>query len=253
MLSLDEYIKRGIDVCDCHVHWFGRKGIASYTKPHEDMIVMVENNLKYQNDDLLPYFEDLFTRGIPKNSHLLGIGKDEEETEKIYWNYKDKLFGIGEVKAYKHYKNSDRIEKEHFNTGLLNWTTHYGLPIFVHWDLNGKHDKELYDIIKSNRNIPFILCHCGMNDIDDQKTAFNKSIELQTTLPNLWLDISWVALEYFSNHPTELARIEMPDHVLVGTDFSSNTKDFDKTYDLFRKIYTRFNVQSNLNNLQKSR
>jgi hypothetical protein len=249
MLNLGEYIKGSLSIWDCHVHLFGVNGIIPYKKPYDNMIVMVENVLNDQ--DLMPCFDELFKKDLPKNIYPLCVGKDKEETKEIYNKYKDKFFGIGEIKAYKHYKNIKNVEKEHFDKSILEDSIQYHLPIFIHWDLNGKHDDELYNIIKSNKDTTFILCHCGMNELDNQVDSFNKAIEFQTTLPNLWLDISWVTLDYLTKNTNELSKIEIPDHVLTGTNHSSlvSSGEFDDIYDNFKKIYQQFNILSNIKNL----
>jgi len=253
MKSLEQHIKDLISVCDCHVHLFGRNGIASYPKPYNSMFIMVENSLDHKDDDLLPYFDEFIKNGLPYQTHLLCVGKDAEETSTILDKYRDFFSGFGEVKCYKHYLDKDGKEHKHYDLSILNEVVNKGLPVFIHWDLDGEKDELLYNILKSNPETTFVLCHLGQNELDDKKHAFEKAVELQTEFPNLWLSISWVTLEYLVNNRKEISKIEIPDHVLVGTDFSTDMKlhnvDFNERYDLFRKIYNQFNVNANINKL----
>ena len=72
-----------------------------------------------------------------------------------------------------------------------------GLPMFVHLDLdNDKAEEKLVEILELNPARNIILCHCGMNDIDNQYEAFDRAIRLQKEHNNLWLEISWVTLDF---------------------------------------------------------
>ena len=258
MRSLEQHIKDMMEVWDCQVHIFGRDGIGTYpitVGKHSHFISMVDNPLKYKDEDLLPYFKEYFK---DNGKHVLpgyvaAVGKDLDETKKILETWPDNFAFIGEVLCYKHYKDSKDVEHEHFDASIVAGIGDYGLPIFIHWDLNGKHDKELESLLDTFKNTQFILCHCGINELDDPYKAFLKANYLQGKHTNLWLDISWKALEFICADKNRIPMMEIPDHVLVGTDFNNSMEyfgiDFEETYDNFRKVVNKFNVDNAIKTL----
>jgi len=221
------------------------------------MVIMAENLITpdHVGKSILPYFKK-YENDIRKileggHSYLCAIGNDKDDLEGVLKLWK--FDAIGEVKVNKHFKSLDDKEYSYYNCDVLNTALPFEKPIFIHFDLYDKTGDILDTILTRNANNKIVLCHCGMNDLDDQKKAFEYAIKLQSKHPNLWLEISWVALEYFIQHPLELNRFENPDRVLVGVDMSrameKSDKDINKLYDDFRKLYKHFNVEQSLSNL----
>lgn len=244
-------------IIDCHVHLFGNKTIHKYPyNSIENYFCMVENSIRYPNRKLVDDFEMFINYNEKSSNRLLCVGNTAEETLSIYNKYSGHFVGFGEIKCYKRAICSDNVLREIYDTSILNAVINKGLPVFIHWDLDGKHDEELYNIIKNNSNTTFVLCHCGINSLNNVHSAFETAIYFQSKLPNLWLSISWDALDFFvddsySVNDRQLSLIPNPCQVLVGTDFNPEMpKNKLKTrYNKFIKIYNKFDIPMNLNNL----
>lgn len=257
------YINKKYDltIIDCHTHMFGKGKILTY--PHEypinGKISMVENSIAHPDRSLFDDFKSYINFGeVTDKNKLLCVGKDAEETIKIYNTFKSKISGFGEIKCYKRGVNSHGDIIEIYDTSILQAVINKGLPVFIHWDLDGKHDEELYEIIKSNPNTKFVLCHAGIGELTNPDKSFKTAARYQSKLTNLWLSISWVALDYFikddfQSATNKLSMIPIPDHVLVGTDFNPEMNNrnisFEDRYKKFLSIYKQFNVPVALNNL----
>ena len=257
MQSLYQYINNKFtkSIIDCHVHLFGDGIIHKYPyKGITDYICMVENSMRYPERTLIKDFDKF----IKSNSSckLLCVGSTPDETLEIYNKYTDKISGFGEIKCYKRAICSDNVLREVYDTSILKNVLDKNLPVFIHWDLDRKHDEELYDIIKENPKTKFVLCHCGINRLNNAQDSFETAISYQAKLPNLWLSISWDALDYFVDdsyviNDRQLARIVNPCQVIVGTDFNPEMPkaELESRYKKFIKIYNKFDVPMNLNNL----
>lgn len=242
-------------IMDAHVHLFNEDVVEYPYKNIDGKVIMVENSINHTDRKLLPYFDNFFKHSINTKDSVLCIGCDREDTYSIYKKYSDKFSGFGEVKCYKHCIDTNGNILEYYDTNLLTSVFELGVnkPIFVHWDLNGKHDDEFEQILHDYPTAKIVLCHCGINELDDPYNAFKKACYLQTKYTNLWLSISWMALDYFINHMHQLSFIPIPDHTIVGTDFnpemSNSGIDEKDRFQKFKKISERFDVPVALNNL----
>lgn len=256
------YINKGYNetIIDCHAHMFGasRSITYPYECPVNGYIAMVDNPIRHPDHSLFDEFKTYINMGeVTRNKQLLCVGKDVDETQRIYNEFRDKICGFGEIKCYKRCSLDNQVI-EHYDTSILHSVLNNGLPVFIHWDLDGEHDDALYNIIKNNPNTKFVLCHCGLGEVCNHDDAFKKMIDFQHKLPNLWLSISWVALDYFVSDDghikyDELSAIPNPDHVIVGTDINPQLdphgKIFKHRYNKFIKLFAQFNVLGALNNL----
>lgn len=240
---------------DSHVHLFNEKVMDYPYREVDGRIIMVENSIRNTDRILLPCFDNFFSLNIGSKDSVLCIGCDREDTYNIYNKYSNKFSGFGEVKCYKHCVDVKGNELEYFDTDILEsiFEMETNKPIFIHWDLNGKHDDEFEEFLKNFRSTKIVLCHCGINDLDDQYDSFKKACELQAKYTNLWLSISWVALDYFYKNMTQLSFIPIPDHTIVGTDFNPEMYnvgvDEKDRFKKFKTIYGQFDTPVALNNL----
>ena len=256
------YINKGYNetIIDCHAHMFGASRSINYPYecPVNGYIAMVDNPIRYPERSLFGEFKTYIDMGeVTHNKPLLCVGKDVDETQRIYNEFQDKICGFGEIKCYKRCSFDGQVI-ERYDTSILHSVLNKGLPVFIHWDLDGKYDDELYNIIKSNPDTKFVLCHCGFGEMCNHDDAFKKMIDFQYKLPNLWLSISWTVLDYFVNDDgyikyDKLSAIPDPDRVIAGTDINPQLdphgKIFKHQYDKFIKLAPKFNVVQALNNL----
>ena len=220
MQSLTKYIFNSLNN-DFHYHGFGRDGIRYLDNP--GTLYFVDNHIKYKDESLYEYFEN-FISEYP-NTNYCAIGKDIEETKQLLNNFNP--VGIGEVKIYKKYYDSDNIMREYSDIKFLKELCKLdnNLPIFLHYDITTYNYHALEDIIKSNPNRKFVLCHCGMNEVFNKHMAWDVSRELQSKYSNLWLDVSWVAIEYFENNRKNLSNLDNC-RLLLGSDNNSLNQSY---------------------------
>lgn len=158
MITLKDFLFN--NSIDCHYHGFGRDGIKLSSKP---CIYYINNDIKYCDENLYPYFEKFLKDNNPK--YLGIIGKDITETKRLLKDFSGDL--IGEVKVYKKYVDSKGKLREYNNIEFLKelCTLDNNLPIILHYDLTWDNYKDLQNIIEKYPSRKFVLCHCGMNEL----------------------------------------------------------------------------------------
>lgn len=228
------------NIIDCHFHSFGCYGKLenAYSNLH-----IVDNPIHYK-ESLYKYFKKYKSMFI--DEMFLVIGKNIEDTKNIIKDFPN-YFGIGEAKIYKYYRPRHNPEtiKEHSNYKLLQDLIDLkcNKPIFIHYDINEDNYKWLEEILTSNPNQTIVLCHCGMNEFFDKNKAFELSRNLQQTFHNLYLDVSWVALDYFLENKHKLANLDNT-RLLLGSDNNGLNREYDKKMiELSQFINNKFNLQ----------
>ncbi len=244
MIELKNYLFGILRRYDCHANLSGKNALDPYPAFSESSILFIDNDIKNLDDSLIPYADILETDRFTKQYNISLVGKDKNETIELFKKYDPSL--IGEVKCFKHYVDSDGKEKvyENYNIALCKEIKH--LPMFIHFDLI-ENDLKLREIIESNPERPVVLCHCGLNDLDDKTNAFEKAVALQHEYNNLWLEVSWVAWEYIGKDHRKMSLIDT-DRLLLGTDFSKFTtqEEIAKTLELFDYWSGKINIKRNI-------
>jgi hypoxanthine phosphoribosyltransferase len=243
MKSLKEFLFNNTEnIIDCHFHAFGCFGSI---KPKNDALLMVDNPT-YDNEPLLKYFDKY--SDLLQNNKFLVIGKDYDETIDILNKYPNCL-GVGEVKVYKKHEPSTKpgVICEHFDLDFLEKLvkTDINKPIFIHYDLKDDNVEWLDNILDSRKTI--VLCHCGINKLFNQDRAFELARHLQQKHSNLFLDVSWVALDYFLQNKDKLANLDNC-RLLYGSD---NNRLSQEHYDDMVKISKYINNKANLEMLKE--
>ena len=180
------------------------------------------------------------------------LKKDVKEIVEICKKF-DPAF-ISEVKCYKYYKDSE--EKEHtyenYDIALSNCEEIKDLSIFIHFELIDD-DSKLREILEFNSNRPIILCHCGLNDLDDNMKVFEMALALQHAYNNLWLEVSCVVWDYIGKDHRMMSRIDT-DCILLGSDFTKFTTydEIARTLDCLDYWSKKINVRRNITKLLRS-
>jgi predicted TIM-barrel fold metal-dependent hydrolase len=106
------------------------------------------------------------------------------------------------------------------------------------------------EVLKLNANKKVVLCHCGINDLDNQDFAFKNAIELQHKYNNLWFEISWKAYDYIGTNNRKIAQLDT-DRIVLGTDLTKyiSETDYKKTMELFRYWNNQIRNQANIRKL----
>jgi hypothetical protein len=94
-----------------------------------------------------------------------------------------------------------------------------------------------------------------MNE-NNKDYAYKESYRLASKYDNLWLDVSYTALDYFSEKPMNLFNFPN-DRIIMGSDLNNKiygeNHDFEKEYnEICRKmniIYKFVNTDKNISNL----
>lgn len=251
MISIKDFLFNRLNRVDCHANLYGESALDKYCDIANDSIVMVDYSLRNSNTSLLKYYDELYSN--LGSYHVSGIGKDLDETLEIYKKYKPEF--IGEVKCYKHFKyNGD--DKEHllsdFSIAMCDKLK--DVTMFIHLDLIDDNSEEnLIKILEVNENRPVILCHCGMNDIDDKDNSFERALKLQHSYNNLWFEVSWIAWDYIKDNHRIMSKIDT-DRLLLGTDFTKYTteEEMKRHLSYFDYWSSKMNIRRNINKLIKN-
>lgn len=225
---------------DCHYHGFGRYGTNNSSM---SCLYMVDNPIKYKNS-LIKYFEK--NENILNNNLFLVIGKDFEETKFLLNKYKNS-FGVGELKVYKQYIpiNNKNTIKKYFNLQFLIDILNLNIkkPIFIHYDIDDISIINLEKILGDYKDQTIVLCHCGMNDVVNKDRTFELVRNLQQKYKNLYLDVSWVALDYFLEDKRKLANLDNT-RLLLGSDNNGLGDNYqEKMKELSQYVNNKINLE----------
>ena len=269
MKDLYSYIKPKKQIIDAHSHLFDHTGLLSklYSVPKwVNKIVgfadICFNSIdKYTEGKIVDLYDNFIEKHYDYKKHiLLATADNSYDAIEIYKKHPNVIKGFGEFKCYKVYRG------EHVKYGNLNWLRpvcefdkELRKPIYIHWCFVNKDDvKEFERLISDYPSIPFVLCHCGMGydkTVDgDSNFAYRECVKLKAKYSNLYFDISYKALEYFTANPQYL--VELIDKSVSGTDLNpyafeiikNPVKHKDDIYKMFFDLY-RGEFENNINTL----
>lgn len=268
METLYQYITKKQDVAipdwDGHIHLFNHKGPIQNKHDFEKYIGFMDieyNDLKNINvlDSYTNYIENHWDED---KEILLATGITIEDVKSVYEKYPKIIKGFGELKCYDKY-GEDLIlpyKRIKFVKDIMKFSYNHGrLPVYVHWEFVTPADVEkIENVLKLYRTVPLVLCHCGMNEFN-RDFSYTEAIRLQKLYNNLWLDISWDAVDYFSNNLMLLNNLIL-DRIILGTDlnnmiFNQNgvhkNRDWEWGLNKFNEIkkYLCFNNKYNIQTL----
>jgi predicted TIM-barrel fold metal-dependent hydrolase len=196
-------------------------------------------DIEYEHLDKYKDIPGLYDKYIKEHwksdQRLLATALTAADAIKIYEAHPDIIRGFGEFKLYDH--NRDKklnykrlsIIREVCKYQQKNGLT---LPIYIHYTIESTINvralgKLLYDYC----DIPIVLCHCGMGPrktADELAWVYGQVAQLMNEHPNLWIDISFSATDFFDRN--RLALYNLPnDRIVTGTDF--NILTFTKKQD----------------------
>ena len=188
---------------------------------------------------------------------LLATAVNIEDIKKIYSEFPNIIKGFGELKCYSSYQDKQvPYKKISFVKQVCKFSNNCGnLPVYLHWEIENEKDiKILKKLLTQYPTVPIVLCHCGMNEFN-KDYAYIQSNYLANQFENLWLDISYVALDYF--YENQLKINTLPKHkIIFGTDVNNKLlgpgHDFPQEYDdkIFKMIKMMKYANSN-NNLKR--
>ena len=255
MKTLYHYIFQNLQHIDGHSHFFDCQHTLSeyyiYPEASKKVIgfadVCFDKLNEYADHKMIEYYDNFISTQYDRKKHiLLATADNSYDAIQIYLNHPDIIKGFGEFKCYKVYRGKE------VNYGNLNWirpvcefNKEMRLPIYIHWCFLDDNDvEEFVNLIKDYSSIPFVLCHCGMGFdkivSGDAMFAYKQCVKLSKLYPNLYFDISYKALEFFSKHPKRLNDIIYKS--FLGSNLSPQTFQIIKdTDDHKKKIYKQIN------------
>lgn len=256
MKALSNYIKYLTNIrCDGHIHLFSHRGSIfenegfSIPENYKKIIGFMDVEFgylnKYSHDDVIGYY-DKFIQDYydPSKMLLMATGTDSQTAIDLHKKYPNIIKGFGEFKCYEDWVHGK------LPFGNLKWieevceyNLHYRLPIYIHWNLRDEeHLKKLDELLRKYPTTPFVLCHCGMDDSCDNDWVYEKIKKLPLKYPNLYVDISYSATNYFIKNKKKLKYIS-PSRTLLGSDLNPILKEHDDPT-IYEKEYKKLGVLS---------
>lgn len=221
MISFSRYLQQTPTV-DAHIHLFNVKNPIKYNSNYDKLVGFMDIEYDTKGDEVAAY-DWFIEKYYDKNKHiLLATASSPENVIKIFEKHKNVIKGFGELKLYDKYQDKEvPYKKISILRSVCKLSTDNGnLPVYVHWELTNDRDvKSLENTLKAYPSVPIVLCHCGMNGENDEFSMWQCQ-KLSYMYSNLWLDISYKSLDYFTLNPLKLYNLPM-DRMIIGSDLNN--------------------------------
>jgi predicted TIM-barrel fold metal-dependent hydrolase len=254
-ISIKDYIFGNTNGFDCHANVIGSRALTDYPVFLDNSLIMAIDGYitsdKSNYDDIKQYCQK------NKNAFVAAKSNDIDELEKIVNDFSNNIKAIGEVICYKkdvenELGNGKDYIYDNFDL-VFEIAEKFDLPIFVHIDLIDEYSiKQLSKLLENNPNTNIVLCHLGINGVDDKTFAFEEAITLQHKYNNLWLELSWYAYDFIKRDYRKLALMDS-DRLVLGTDFTKFDSDdkIKNTLSMFKYWSNTINKKMNMKKLLK--
>lgn len=221
---------------DGHIHLFDHRGPLVWKMPKQIKTVVGFMDIVFSHLDLYKtsrQVEEYYTNYIMGDKGkceeiLLATGTTAEQAINVYKKFPRVIKGFGEFKCYDEYINGETGETIKLPFGNLDWIypvfnfdITLKLPIYIHYDIRGqKRYNDLDELLSQYPDIPVVLCHCGMSDRNkDNNESYIKVLDLMSKHPNLYVDISYTAMNFFLENPQKIFMLP-PQRVILGSDIN---------------------------------
>lgn len=236
------------DKIDGHIHLFDHDGIIDSTliDTSKRCVCFADISFRYidryKGDGLIAIYDEFINKSYDPSKHiLLATGENAEDIIAIYERYPDKIKGFGELKCYSEYMHGNL---PYGNFGwirpVLEYNKDLSLPVYIHYNLED--DKRIVKFVHllKEYNFPIVLCHCGMYDDCDNDLIHETLINLMNSHDNLYVDISYTAVDYYLNNLNKLLQFDGK-RVIIGTDINSVIgRRIDNSSEHVKKLYDKF-------------
>lgn len=234
--------------CDGHIHLFDYRGEMVWKMPKQFQtivgfmdIVFSQPEMYKTSKQVVGYYENYFNTHTPKcNEIILATGTTAKQAIDVYKRFPKQIKGFGEFKCYDKYINAKTGEEIQLEFGNLDWIRPVfefdmalKLPIYIHFDLRNKtRVKELTELLEDFPMVPVVLCHCGMSKRNkDNDETFINVCGLMSEFQNLYVDISYDALNYFIVNQNKLLQLP-PNRIFIGSDINLSMKKLKGPMDI---------------------
>lgn len=233
LLGLTSYITQQLaekpQTIDGHIHLFDAKKHIDGTA--DINVGFIDINLKrlsdYEGNKIYELYQDYIKNYYNKKDILLAAGTTAEQVIKIFKRWPKTIKGFGEFKLYDKldggeinvdFAKLDEVEK------VCRYLVKNKLskPIYIHYSLlNDKRINKLTQLLSTYWSIPIVLCHCGFSSYDSKRNdeIYQKLVEMSLEYPNLWLDLSYTATDYFNANPNKICNLPQ-NRIIWGSDLS---------------------------------
>ena len=213
---------------DGHIHLFDHEGIIdnSLIDTSKRCVCFADISFryidKYKGDNMISLYDKFINECYDPSKHiLLATGENHKDIISIYEKYPNTIKGFGELKCYGEYMHG---KLPYGNTDwimpVLEYNRNIGLPIYIHYNLEDTERIVNFTSILNTYDFPIVLCHCGMFDNCNYELIHETLVDLMNSHNNLYVDISYSAVDYYVNNPNKLLQFDNK-RVIIGTDINS--------------------------------
>lgn len=229
MRNLSDYILG--NRIDGHIHLFNHKESLNnpYPYPYNQRIGFMDLEFDCDNIDVIGSYKRYMENDYNGKDILLATGTNIDDIKYLLNEYPTPIKGIGELKCYDKYMDEPLPYKDiSFVDECCVLAMDYKCPIYIHWELNNdKCINQLKNLLSKYPNQKIVLCHCGFcHDLNGK--IFDELVGMMLEFNNLWVDISYTALDFFDLNINKLQLLDKS-RVILGTDF--NNKLFGPNHD----------------------
>lgn len=247
MNSLYESILKN-EMVDGHIHLFDHEGIINQDLIDSSKRCVCFSDIsfryidEYKGDKMLMLYDDFINNYYDPTKHiLLATGENAEDIISIYNKYPNIIKGFGELKCYSEYMHG-RLPYGNVEwiKPVLEFNRSLKLPVYIHYNLENLERTVSFANLLKEYDFPIVLCHCGMFDECDYDLIHDTLIDLMKSRDNLYVDISYTAVDYYLNNVEKLLEFDNK-RVIIGTDINfviDRTMDNPIEYSL--KLYDNF-------------
>ena len=233
MKTLYSYITEDYDVpvmmnkIDGHVHFFDSdQYVFDYTTPvFEKSVGFIDVEPKRINKytNCIGQYDAFIENHYDSDTMiLLAASTSAEDMIAIHKKYPKIIKGFGEIKCYDEWKGKPlKLKGLMQYWDVFKYAGENNLPVYIHYSLNTDTDVQRLDkCLTKFPGTTFVLCHCGTDEFqEDKSVAIHSTITLMSNHSNLWTDISYTSLDYFSSNPMLLGQLPQ-DRIIIGSDIN---------------------------------
>lgn len=233
---------------DSHIHTFNHKKSINLPDNYDYDIKICFMDIEYddiQDVNFIDSYKNYIESSHNEKDILLATGKNIDDIKQLLEKFPNKFKGFGELKLYDKYKG---VKINYKKISILKDVCHLSskngnLPIYIHWEINDENDvRKIKSVLEQFPNIYIVLCHCGLSKDDELKSySYLQVCNLMREHSNLWIDISYEALDYFSRDVLKLFNLQL-DRVIVGSDINNKLVDKENYQKIINDIISKTSI-----------
>ena len=231
MIGISKWIKdKNLFEIDGHIHLFNKDKVSKTIEsaPLSVGFIDIEPKFIESYQSTMSYYDNYISNHYDESKTiLLASSTNADEMIEMHKKWPNIIKGFGEIKCYAEWKGKElNLDKLSKYWPVFKYASENDLPIYIHFSLYDiNRVKRLTSLLKRYPKVKVVLCHCGMDEFtEDKEFAFYSVLNLMDRFSNLYTDISYTALDYFSTCPMKLLKFKS-DRILTGTDLNQISED----------------------------